>query len=456
MDNITLIGHAIACLIAVLFLWRYTGINLTLSSVMLMLLLLLHGPAYFYYVLKWGPESGYLDSVLSAARGGPVLDNVSIALSIVFLAVCAGIVLADATAGARPLAMRRRVREWRADRFLVTAEDKRLARHLMWIFLVPMLAFAIADNQLNNVFSYFGSFATESEKLELRREFGGSSIYLYNLLSSNVVPFVAFSALAIALLANFRSKLLLILFITLVMISRLALLSKGPFAVLLIQLLVVFTMTRRLQLGFGALVKILVVTCAMFVLMVYAVNLGQGTSDLIFDILVYRTLMIPNEAIIEYFSAIPYVLDFSWGRQFSWIAGLFQTNPQLPTYLLVGEVHRGFLGSTTTAMFVADAWADFAWAGVVVMPLFAGWLIRTIDLKLIYQDRPTVWRLGALAMGHFGLYVSMNTSFTTAMLTGGLLFTIPLANWLPRWSRRLTVRRASPTHLPKSPAQRIA
>jgi hypothetical protein len=39
-------------------------------------------------------------------------------------------------------------------------------------------------------------------------------------------------------------------------------------------------------------------------------------------------------------------------------------------------------------------------------------------------------------MGHFGIYVAMNTSATTAMFTGGLLFVIPLAVWFPRWLTR--------------------
>jgi hypothetical protein len=87
-------------------------------------------------------------------------------------------------------------------------------------------------------------------------------------------------------------------------------------------------------------------------------------------------------------------------------------------------------------MFLADAWSEFAWLGVVLFPTLMGFFARAIDIRTIAFGRPTVWKLAGLAMGHFGIYVAMNTSATTAMFTGGLLFVIPLAVWFPRWLTR--------------------
>ena len=332
--------------------------------------------------------------------------------------------------------MNKAIDGWRPETISFDSMDGRKLRLMLTVVAVLMLPFAIFDNQLGNVVGYFGMLGGEAEKIDLRRQYGGSSIYLYNLLTSNFVPFLAFCGLAAKKLGRWNSTGLLAIFIVLTMLAKLASLSKGPFAILLIQFGVVFAMTQSIRLSARKLLLILGVVVATFVGMVLLANLGQETEGLIFDILVYRSLMIPNEAIIEYFSAIPYVLDFTWGGQISWLATLFQSEPKLPTYWLVGEVHRGSLSSTTTAMFLADAWADFSWFGVVGFPIVVGACVRAIDIRVLTVGRPTVWKLGALAMGHFGLYVAMNTSFTTALLTGGLMFVIPFAVWLPRWTNK--------------------
>lgn len=430
-----------AMLLAGVFVYAYVGLNLSLSSILLLLLIFLHGPAYLYYIKVWGPESGYLDFVLAASAGQPVIENVNLALAIVFTGVCFGILLTDLLSGRTPGRVRRSIESWNPKAIEFTRTDGRNLRSMLLIVTLVMLAFAVFDNQLGNVVGYFGAMGGERDKIDLRREFGGSSVYLYNLLSSNLFPFLAFCGVAAHRLGKWNGGLLLWLFLGLVLLSKLALLSKGPFAVLLIQLALVFAMTKSMKLSPRKILIILSFVAATFVGMVLFVNLGEDTQGLVFDILVYRTLMIPNEGVVEYFSAIPYVLDFTWGRQLSWITGLFQAQPLLPNYLLVGEVHRGFLGSTTTAMFVADAWADFSWFGVVAFPVMVGMCVRAIDIRLLTVGRPTAWKLAGIAAGHFGLYVAMNTSFTTALLTGGLLLVTPFAVWLPRLKLRFGVPR---------------
>ena len=91
----TLVIAALSMLFAGVFLCAYVGLNWSLSSTLLALLLLLHGPAYIYYIKVWGPDSGYLDFVLAVSEGKPVVETVSMALTIMFAGVCFGIFLAD-------------------------------------------------------------------------------------------------------------------------------------------------------------------------------------------------------------------------------------------------------------------------------------------------------------------------------------------------------------------------
>ena len=421
-------------LIAGYFLVRYIGINFSLSSIFLMLLLLLHSAAYFYYVNVWGPKGGYLDFFLEAARGQPVLPTLTAALGVMFVLVCVGMRLADLVGGTNGRKMRVDIERWKLpEPYRDAADAPRIALITSLSLILVLIPVAVFDNQISNVLSYFGSFEREADKIDLRRDLGGSSAYLYNLLASNFLPFVAFCSLASRRASRRPLGPLIWLFLIMVLLSKLALLSKGPVAIFIIQVFVLRKMGSSLQLPVKTLVTIAAVAIGAFIAIVWLVNLGGYEGDLIEDILIYRTLMIPNESLVEYFSAIPYSLDFSWGQQLSWVAGLFRSEPRLPTFWLVGEVHRGSLGSTTTAMFIADAWADFAWFGIVFFSLFSGFYLRSLDIRLLARGRPTIWKLGGLALGHFGIYVAMNTSFMTALLTGGLLMVIPFAIWLPKW-----------------------
>jgi hypothetical protein len=150
--------------------------------------------------------------------------------------------------------------------------------------------------------------------------------------------------------------------------------------------------------------------------------------------------MIANESLLEYFAAIPSIIDHSWGLQISWVAALLDEQVRLPTYWLVGEVHRGVLGSTTTAMFLGDAWGDFAWFGIVIASFVLGTLTRWIDIQLIVLRGRSVFTVAGLALGQYGVFVALSTSLQTALLTGGLLLVVPLVMMLSEGHLRQSAR----------------
>ena len=426
-------GALIACMLfALAFHIRYVGLNLSVSSILLGLLFLIYGPAHFYYVHVWGPETGYLESFLAVGRGAPVIPHLQIALATTFAGVCVGILIADAMI-AHGRNFRSAIKEWNATPIAASpAEITLLYRAVFWTVILLLLPFAIIDNQLGAAIQYFGSVLAENERLYIRRELGGSSFYLYNLLSNNWAPFLSFCALAAYFAGSRQHPVLFLALMCLTLLSKFGLLSKGPPAIWAIQCLAVMSLTRAVTLSPQKLVVLLFGTSIAFVSMMWIVNPDRPLGEVIEDTLVYRTLMVPNEGLIEYFSAIPQVIDFAWGRQLSWIFSFFSSTPTLPTYWLVGEVHRGVLASTTTVMFVGDAWADFAWFGVLTFPVALGFLSRTIDIYVLTRARKTIWSVAGIVLAHYGIYVAMNTALPTALLTGGLLFIIPLVFWFQR------------------------
>jgi hypothetical protein len=417
----------VAMAAAALLLIRRLGVNLSLASVLVAFLLLFHGPAYLYYTRVYGPDTDFYDVILTATKGHDILPTLDLALALAFICVCGGILFTDLATGTTVRRWRRALREWstvplRADpvarrRFLVAAAV------LAVVLLVP---FVLIDAQLPKVLEFFTSDLNEWEKIALRREGGGSSFYLYNLALGNVIPFVAFGLLALALAGARGVKAWTAAFFVLVAIGKAATLSKAPLAVFVLQCAIVWVLLRRLTLSWRAVTILGVLATALFILMSWIANPTADELLAVLDFLFYRVFMIVNESLLEYFAAIPAAIPHSWGTQSSWIAALFQSEPKLPTYWLVGEVHRGVMGSTTTVMFVGDAWADFAWAGVVVASFLAGAIARWIDVRLIVARGRSVATVAGLALGHYGLFIAMSTSLATALVTGGLLFVLPL------------------------------
>jgi hypothetical protein len=273
----------------------------------------------------------------------------------------------------------------------------------------------------------------------MRHEMGGSRTYAFNLMLSNLLPFVAFS-----LWTWWREGgqsgvrwLATAAVIILVITGKLATLSKAPVAVFLLQLLVLDIARRSLQVSARQLAMLAGSGVALFSVMIFAANsdLGGVSQSLLF--LFYRVFMIPNESLLEYFAAFPLQLPHTLGHDIRWLAALLGADALQSSYFRVAELHRGIPGSATTAMFMADAWAAFSWTGVLVVSIVFGFLLRWIDIWLIARRDRSCITIAGLGLGHYGIFIALQTAFQTALLTGGLLMIVPataLLEW--RWPWR--------------------
>ena len=448
--SVALLCTAMAC--ALLVLVRRTGVNLSLASLLLSFLLLFHGPAYLFYTRQYGPDTDFYDVILEATKGHDVLPTLDLALALTFFCVCLGIAFTDLATGTTVRRWRRALGEWSARPLQPDAGRRRFLAVAALLAVCLLLPFVFIDGQLPKVVEFFTSDLSEWEKIALRREGGGSTFYLYNLALANVVPFVAFGLFALAFARARGVAAWTAGFFVLVCIGKAATLSKAPPVVFLLQVAIVWLLMRRLTLSWRNVAILAGLAIGLFVVAAWVANPSGDELLVILDFLFYRVFMIVNEGLLEYFAAIPAVIPHSWGTQASWIAALFQSEPRLPTYFLVGEVHRGVLGSTTTVMFMGDAWADFAWFGVAVSGFFMGALARAIDVALVVRRGKTVATIAGIALGQYGLFVAMSTSMQTAMLTGGMLLVVPLVAAMSPRRRRATPARPAPEAAGHGPA----
>lgn len=412
----------VAILGVAMFLVRHVGINLSATSVLLGLLLLFHGPAYLYYTRMWGPETEFFGHILSAAPSGQVIPTLDVALAAVFLFVCLGVKLTDLLTGTTGRRMRLAIKRWGSMPVVYSRAESVRLRLLVIVSIIFMMPFVLIDQQFPRVVEFFTSNVGEFEKIALRREGGGSSFYIYNLLASCFFPFVAFCVVAARVLGTRRDGAIFLMFLSLLVLSKAATLSKAPLTIFMVQLAVVFFMCRSLQISAKMAGWLLGISIGGFMAMaLVSIPTLEGLGGLL-DFMFYRVFMIVNEGLVEYFSAIPYIIDHSWNPLPSWLT----SETKIATYWLVGEAHRGVMESTTTVMFLGDAWADLSWMGVLLFSTIMGGLVRFLDVKLILQRGPRLFTIATLALAHQGIFIALNTSLQTAMLTGGLLIAYPL------------------------------
>ena len=380
---------------------------------------------------------------LSALLPNTPKDTLDIALALTFIAICLGIWLADCVFRNSRTDQKLAVSRWSTTPIQAANQVGSLSLRIVAVTsILFMLYFMVRDDQLFKIYEYFSTQAGEFKKIAMRREMGGSPVYFFNLILGNVLTFVAFYFWTWWRegMQPGAPRWLALGVILLVIVAKLATLSKAPATIFILQLLVLEMVRRSLRLSLRYTAILAGVSVLLFSLMTFVANsnLGGFSQSLIF--LFYRVFMIPNESLLEYFIVIPHQLAHTFGHDIRLFADLLGVEPLRPTYWRVAEALRGVGGSTTTAMFMADAWAAFSWAGVILIPLTLGFLVRWIDIELIVKRGRNCATIAGLGLGHYGIFIALSTAFQTALWTGGLILILPLVIAFERLSANGSTR----------------
>jgi hypothetical protein len=84
---------------------------------------------------------------------------------------------------------------------------------------------------------------------------------------------------------------------------------------------------------------------------------------------------------------------------------------------------------TSPALFIADAWVDFSYAGVIVFSVIAGAICRSIDAVFLVHGK-TIVSVAVLGAAFIGVFTLLTTALNAALFSGGLLLAPALAGLL--------------------------
>jgi hypothetical protein len=456
---------ATAMLGAALYLLLRLRLLLTTTTMLVGSLLLIYGPAYLSYTLSSG-ERGFVIHLLTGVIGPPhamfsaikakVLDfdavimamNFSIAL--MYAGIVAGIETVDRLIPKRIATMRNALANWN-DQDL--EGDPGYSRGLLIVILALILFMSFVSIRENHIATiwHFCSIKGDDENIArdaFRSHFAGSPNYLYRVMLGAVAPmFVIWGLLAGWLARSWLLVLAASLLLIVILIGKIETLSKAPPAFFLIQLMVaallVFTnrLTWRSALGAAGLV-----TLVLYITARLTIAIPRGIAGL--EFVYYRVFEVENQALLENFATFPFAHPYMWGANIQPLATLIG-QPFIPAYRITAQTWYGNPDISNPALFIADAWADFSYAGVIVFSLIAGAVCHSIDAVFLVHGK-TVVSVAVLGATFIGVFTLLVTALNTALLSGGLLLAPVLAALLVAATRYFGRRQ------PISPAKSTA
>jgi hypothetical protein len=435
---------------AALYLVFRLRLFVTTTTMLVGSLLLIYGPAVLSYTLSSG-ERAFLIHLLSGTAGNPhpmfstikarvpdldaVITAMNFSITLMYAGVVAGIEAVDRLIPRRIAVMRAALTDWNAQALQDEMDDHRSLLIAILALLLLMSFFSITENHIATIW-HFMSIKGDEENIArdaFRLHFAGSPNYLYRLILSAVAPmFVIWGLLAGWLSRSWLLLLAASLLFIVTMIGKTESLSKAPPAFFLIQLMVaaLLTLTNRITWR-SALGGAMLVAFVLYATTRLTIAIPQGIAGL--EFIYYRVFEVESLALLQNFATFPLMHPHMWGANLRPIAALMGI-PYMPAFSIVAYTWYGNYDLTNPALFIADAWADFSYVGVIIFSLIAGAICRSIDAVFLVHGK-TVVAVAVLGATFIGVFTLLATALNIALLTGGLLLAPILAGTLVKASQ---------------------
>ena len=449
---------AAAMFAATLYLFFRLRLFLTATTMLIGSLLLIYGPAFLSYTLSSG-EPGFLIHRLSGASVGGIhphsifsiirakvadLDAVIVAMNfsvaLMYVGIVAGIEAVDRLIPRRIARMRTALTNWNGQTLQDNTGDHRILLAVILALVAFMLFFSVTENHIATIWRFLSITGDDNTARNMfRLHFAGSPNYLYRLILGAVAPlFVIWGLLAAGVSRAWPLMLAASVLFILAFVGKSDTLSKAPPAFFLIQMMVAAFLAFTNKLTWRSAF----VAAGSVALILYAVTrlvMMSSEGMIALELAYSRIFEATNQALLENFATFPFVHPHMWGANLRPVARLLGL-PYMPAYSIVAHTWYGNYDVTSPALFIADAWADFSYAGVIVFSVLAGVICRSIDAIFLVQGK-TVVGIAVLGAAFIGVFTLLITALNTALFSGGLLLAPILAGLLVRATGYLGQRR---------------
>ena len=459
MLTVSYVAAAAAMIAAALHLVLRLRPFITTTTLLMGSLLLIYGPAFLSFTLSSGdyallihPFTGGtppVPSIFAAMRAkglepDTVVTAMNFSVALMYVGIIAGIEAVDRAFPARAAMLATAVANWRDQTISDDVRSHSILLSVMSLLVLLMLYFSVSENHLGTISQFFSIRHDNIARNLFRAHFGGSPNYWYRLILAAVAPMFIIWGLVAGLVSRSLPLLALTgLLFAATMLGKIESLSKAPPVFLLFQFMfaALLTFTNRVSWRValvGSLLAVFLIYVAARTFIIFAP--GQSVAAMVYS----RIFEVENQTLLENFAAFPGLHPFMWGNNLRPIA-MLNGVPFVPAFNIVGYIWYGSHDITSPSLFIADAWADFSYAGVIVYSIVAGAVCRTLDLAFIARGKSVIG-VAVLGATLVGVLTLLTTALNIALITGGLLLAPLLAGAImlaARGLNRASIRRAS-------------
>ncbi|MEO8930494.1 MAG: hypothetical protein ABI326_13510 [Caldimonas sp.] len=409
-------------IVVALYLWRRVGLRVGCAMLVLTVLLLIYGPAHliFQYERELNQD---------------LHSTITVALMLMWTCLLAGLELPRWLFPRESAAARRASASWNGAALRPGFAPGSLFKPVAIVVLLLLAIDLVAEGQLGKVATYYGTGGLLEDQAQVRQDEGGSRFYLINILVLTIAPFLSMVLLCeAARLKTWRARAVFTAAFVVVLFAKLSTLQKSPAAIYLLQMCLAYWLIGSNRPKLGTLLG----AATVFLLAMIPLSLAAFPGIEFADLLGYfyrRIIEAPQETLEDYFAIYPGQVDFLYGLGFRWLHALIGTGQYVGSSLVVATLHESE-GASFNAVFIADSWADFGFAGIAVASLGLGIVARLVDLYA-YGLGKTSASVAILASMLFAAIYVASASFAAALLTAGLAL-VPIVAWLLRhrvWPR---------------------
>jgi len=450
MLTLSYAAAAAAMFAAALYFLLRLRFHITTTTMFVGSLLLVYGPASLSFTLSSG-EYGFLVRSLTGDIGvpasmfptmktkigdlDPIIGALNYSLALMYLSVILGIEGINRLFPALSARTDAALERWGKQSVKDDVRDHRLLLVVVSALVLLMLIYSIKEDHIGTIDHFFSIKDDNTARNLFRAKFGGSPSYLYRVVLSALAPmFVIWGLLAGLLRKSWPLLVAACLLFLVTMVGKIETLSKAPPAFFLIQIMFAALLTRTNKIAWRTgVASAVVVAVVIYVTTRLIIMFPPGAS--VIEAVYSRVFEVENETLVENFAVFPRLHPFMWGTNLRPIAMLMGV-PYVPAFNIVGYIWYGSHDITSPSLFIADAWADFSYAGVIVYSMIAGAICRILDIAFLARGKSVV-SIAVLGATLVGVLTLLTTALNIALVTGGLLLAPLLAYAVMLASRRL-------------------
>ncbi|MBR1212653.1 hypothetical protein [Bradyrhizobium sp. JYMT SZCCT0180] len=425
---------ALSICCAAVYLCGRLRLFLTATTMLLASLLLIYGPAYLSFVLSSG-EKAMLIARLSGSEGrmsvmysmiqsassdfGAIIVAMNISIALMFIGVVASVEIVDRLIPGRAASLKIALADWNSQALRDSVGGTRVLLVIVVCLTLFLAWISFSEDHLGTIGSFLSITGDEAARAAFRLNNGGSPNYLYRMALGAVAPMLVVWGL-LSGWVNRSWGLLSVagLLLVAVLIGKSEILSRAPPAFFLVQLIVAGLLVFRNKLTWRSA---LVVLSAVILILYVVVRLTISVYDSFgpWGFLYYRIFEVPSESALETFGAFPAKYPHTWGANIRPLAAMMGLD-YVPAFTIISQLWHNTKDATSNALFIADAWVDFSYGGVIVFSALAGAACRLIDLIYLVNGKTTIG-IAMMAAAFGGVLTLLVSALNTAFLSGGLL-----------------------------------